>query len=104
MVLPAPANIEASQKNLDYALYPDNSQDKVQLLHESIQSISYRLQALEICYDQIARHSSELPESLIPLRKQVRETTQRVFERWAKLEQGDAFEEQSALRMSVEPA
>jgi hypothetical protein len=97
MVLPAPANIQRAQKNLDYALYPDNSPDKVKRLHDSIQSISYRLQSLEIAHNRFARHSSEFPESLIPLRKRIRETTQHVFECWASFDPGDAFEQQRVL-------
>jgi hypothetical protein len=94
MVLPAPVKIQKAQKNLDYKLYPDNTPDKVQRLLDSLQSIAYRLQSVEIAHDRCARQSWEFPESLVPLRSQVRESVQLVFDRWASLDPGDAFEQQ----------
>ena len=94
LVLPAPAKIQAAQKNLDYELYLDNSPDKVQRLHDCVQSIAYRLQSIEIAHDRIARQSSEFPESLVPLRGRAWESVQLVFERWAAFEPDDAFEQQ----------
>jgi hypothetical protein len=99
VVLPAPAKIQKAQKNLDYKLYPDNSPDKVQRLHDSLQSIAYRLESLELAHDRIARHSSELPEPFVRAGTQVRHTMQGIFERWARLEPGDVFEQQ---RVSLE--
>jgi hypothetical protein len=94
LVLPGPAQIQTAQKNLDYKRYPANSPDKVQRLHDSVQSIAYRLESLELAHDRIAGHWLELPESLVRLDSQVREIAQRVFERWASLEPGDAIEAQ----------
>jgi uncharacterized membrane protein YccC len=94
MVLPTTMSIQTAQKSLDYRLYPDNTSEKVQRLHDSLQSIAYRLQSLEITHDRITRESTGLPAPLVPLRNQMRETVQRVFERWASLEAGDAIEQQ----------
>ena len=94
MVLPAPGAIQTAQQHLDYKLYPDNPPEKVQRLHDSVQSIAYRLQSMEIAHDRIARQSSEFPESLVPLRGRVRQSVQLVFERWAAFEPDDAFEQQ----------
>jgi hypothetical protein len=95
MVLPGPGKIAAVQPHLDYHLHPDNSPEKVQRLYNSVQGIAYRLQSVEIARDRIARQSSELPESLVPLRSQVRDAVQRVFEQWARFEAVDAFGQQS---------
>lgn len=59
-----------------------------------MQSIAYRLESLELAHNRIARHESALPQSLIPLGRQVNETLQRVFDRWARFESGDAFDHQ----------
>jgi deoxyadenosine/deoxycytidine kinase len=59
-----------------------------------MQSITFRLQSLEIAHERLFRHSPELPESFIPLSGQVKELLQRVFERWASLEPSDEFEQQ----------
>ena len=58
------------------------------------QSIAYRLQSVEIAHERIARQSSEFPEPLVPLRSQVGETVQCVFDRWSSLARGDAFQQQ----------
>jgi uncharacterized membrane protein YccC len=94
MVMPAPAEIQSAQQHLDYKLYPDNTSDNVQRLHDSVQSIAYRLVSLEMAHDRLAHHSADYPESFVRARGQVCDTLQHVFERWASLEPGDAFEEQ----------
>jgi uncharacterized membrane protein YccC len=94
MVLPAPAKIQMAQKYLDYKLYPDNTPEKVQRLLDSVQSIVYRLQSLEIAHNRIARHFSKIPETFVPLRSQIRELLQRLFERWASFELDGQFEQQ----------
>jgi hypothetical protein len=94
MVLPAPAAIQAAQKHLDYQLYPDNPPERVQRLHDSVQSIAYRLQSVEIAHDRITRELSEFPEGLVPFGSQVRESVQRVFEQWASFESGDVFDQE----------
>jgi len=94
MVLPAPGAIQTAQQHLDYKLYPDNPPEKVQRLHDSVQSIAYRLESLELAHVRLAEHSSDLPASLDLLRYQVSETLQRVFDCWASFEPGDAFAEQ----------
>ena len=93
MVLPTPAKIQAAQNQLDYQLYPENSPEKVQRLLDCIQTIIYRLESLQIAHDRLVPQASVLPEELIPLREEVRETAQRVFEHWANLGPGDAFEQ-----------
>jgi len=98
MVLPALANIKTAQKHLDYRLYPDNSPENVQRLHDSLQSITYRLESLEITHSRIASQSTQVPESFARLGRQVCETLQRVFERWASLEPDDEFETKRSLQ------
>ena len=93
MVLPAPAKIQKAQKNLDYEGCPDNPPEKVQCLCDSLQRIAYRLQALELAHDRIARHAPEVTESLASLGSRVRETLENIFACWARFEAGDAFEQ-----------
>jgi hypothetical protein len=64
-----------------------------------VQGIAYRLQSLEITLDRITRHSPSLPEAFTSLVGQASESAQRVFECWAILEPGDAFEQ---LRASLQ--
>ena len=92
MVLPAPAKIRTAQNSLEYKLYPDNDADKVQRLHDSVQSIAYRLESLELAHQHLARHASEFPASLISLGRELGATLQRVFDRWASFDPGDAFQ------------
>ena len=98
MVLPAPAKIQAAQKQLDDKLFPDSLQAEMDSLRDCVQSIAYRLQALETV---IGRASSVVPghhEALAPLSRQVQETIEGIFQRWAKPESDlDFAEDRTAL-------
>jgi uncharacterized protein YukE len=94
MVLPVPGKIQAAQKHLDFKLFPDNTPEKVQRLLGSMQSITYRLQALEIAHQRLAQRALEYPESFAQVDSRVRTTLQRMFEGWARLEPHDEFEQQ----------
>ncbi|MGI9265041.1 MAG: hypothetical protein ACR2QU_08920, partial [Gammaproteobacteria bacterium] len=94
MVLPAPGIIQKAQQHLDYKLNPDNAADKVQQLHDSIQSVAYRLQSLDQARAGLNRDDLAISTSLVGVRRQLSEILQQVFESWARLEPGDAFEEQ----------
>jgi hypothetical protein len=96
MVLPAGEKIRTVQRHLSFRLYPDNSPDKVQRLLDSLQSIAYRLQSLEIAHDRLAPQSSKFADSIVSLGTRVRELLRRVFERWACFDPGDAFEQHRA--------
>jgi len=93
MVLPAPAKVQAAQKNLDYTLYPDNPPEKVQRLHDCVQSMVYRLASLELARDRVGREAVDLTESFVSSGAQMNEILQRVFEAWANFESGDEFEQ-----------
>jgi hypothetical protein len=94
MVLPAPGEIHGAAQHVDYKLYPENSPEMVQQLHDSLQSIAYRLESLELAGERISSQSSEFPEEVVHVGKQARETIQLIFERWASLEADDVFEQQ----------
>jgi uncharacterized membrane protein YccC len=96
MVLPAPRQLQAARKDLNYRLFPDNDVEKVNLLAAGLQEIVYRLQALEIAYDRVAGDHPGLLETLSPLRKEMRERIQRVFKSWARFKQTDALEDERA--------
>jgi uncharacterized membrane protein YccC len=94
MVLPAPGNIQKAEKGLDYKLYPDNTPEKVQRLRDSMQSIVYRLQALELSHGRISAQSLDVGEPFILLSSKLLETIQRILESWVGFETSDALAEQ----------
>jgi uncharacterized membrane protein YgaE (UPF0421/DUF939 family) len=96
MLLPASRQLRAARKNLNYKLFPENDVGKVNLLETALQEIVYRFQALEIAYDRVAGHYPDLLEPLSPLRKEMRESVQRVFKSWARFKQTDALEDERA--------
>jgi len=101
MVLPVPIQLQKVEKNLEYKLFPDNTPEKVQHLLDSLQSITFRLQALEIAYDRAALHSPDLMVSFSPLGKQLRERLQRVFGSWARCQKGDALGDERATLQEI---
>jgi hypothetical protein len=101
MVLPVPRELVKVEKNLDYKLFPDNTPEKVKRLVDSLQSISFRLQALEIAHDRVATHSPDLMASLSPLGKPLRERLQRVFARWARFKRADALGDERATLQQI---
>ena len=98
MVLPVPNELVKVEKNLDYKLFPDNTPEKIKRLLDSLQSISFRLQTVELAHDRAVTHFPDLMENLSPLRKNLRERVQRVFGSWARFEKTDVLgDEQSTL-------
>lgn len=94
MVLPASRQLRAAQKNLNYKLFPDNDAEKVALLTAALQEMVYRIEALEIAYEQVATNYPDKLETLSPLRKEMRERFQRVFRNWARFKQTEALEDE----------
>jgi hypothetical protein len=101
MVLPVPIQLQKVEKNLDYKLFPDNTPEKVKHLIESLQSITFSLQSLEIAHNRVLTHSPDLMKSLSPLRKQLRERLQRVFDSWARFEVTDALGDERATLLEI---
>jgi uncharacterized membrane protein YccC len=98
IVLPAPRQLQAVEKRLEYALFPDNSPDKVQRLLSAMQSVALRLQALDLAHARMVRRSVDWAEPVVELGRGVREHVHRIFERWSRLEPADALNERDALR------
>jgi uncharacterized membrane protein YccC len=92
MVLPAPAKIQAAQNRLDLSLYEEQMPNKLQRLHDSVQSLVYRLQSLEISVDRYAEDSKEVPEPFSHIGRRLGDTLGGVFERWASLYVSDEGE------------
>ena len=86
LVQPAPEKIQATQKDLNFSLFPDNPPAKVQTLIDALQNISYRLQSLEISQHRLTQHASELPESFTLVGMQIEKYLQSEFERWERFE------------------
>jgi hypothetical protein len=101
MVLPVPAQLQKVEKNLEYKLFPDNTPEKVKLLLDSMESISFSLQSLEIAYDRVATNCPDLMTSFSPLRKQLRERLQRVFGSWARFQRTDALGDERATLQEI---
>ena len=85
-ILPVTMQLSTVEKNLDYALFPDNTQEKVRHLVDSLQSIRFRLQSLETAYAKAIDESPELMQALAPLNEKWRQRVQSIFEKWAYLE------------------
>ena len=96
MVMPVPNQLQAMEKHLDYKLFPDNGPEKVKRLVNRLQSITFRLQALEIAYERVAGHLPELEGALGPQIIDSLERLQLVFKRWARLEYTDPMEDERA--------
>jgi hypothetical protein len=97
MVAPAAVKVRALRQQLDYRMFPDNPPEKTQRLVDSLQSIAYRLQAMEIAYDRVASRIADFPQPVATLGKQLCGALQTVFEHWASRAPGDAFEQQRSL-------
>ncbi len=96
MVLPAPAKIQAAAAHLDGKRYPDNPPEIVGRLVDALQSITDRLQSLEIAHRKFSSHASGLPEAFIPIADQMQKVLQSVFKQWARMEPGKAIEQQKS--------
>ena len=90
-ILPVSAQLLDIEKNLDYPLFPDNTPEKVQRLADSLQSVRLRLQTLEANFTTAASESPELLRYVGALNEKWRERIQKLFEKWARLEQTDVL-------------
>jgi hypothetical protein len=100
-ILPISAQLLSLEKNLDYPLFPDNTQEKVQHLVDSLQSVRLRLQTLEASYTTAESESSELMRSLDSINRKWRESIHSVFEKWARLEQTDILNKEWNTRSDL---
>jgi hypothetical protein len=99
MVLPAPRQLQATGKQLDHKLFPDNTPEKVDHLLAGIQSVAIRMQALEIAHQRVLRHRFERAEPLGELGAQLRERLHHVFEQWSRGRNAEALDQE---RVSLE--
>jgi uncharacterized membrane protein YccC len=90
-ILPVAAQLLTLEKNLDYELFPDNTQQKVAHLVDSLQAVRLRLQTLESTYTTAESESPELMQSLDGLNEKWRTRIHSVFEKWARHEQADSL-------------
>ena len=106
LVLNAPAKILDIKRKLNFKLFPDNPQSKVQKLSDGFQDIAFRLQALEFAYSRLATHSCTIPDSIKPVIYQILGLLKSVFEHWGDFEPVDQFEGQltevSCLNQQIE--
>lgn len=94
LVMPAPGKLLATQKHLNFKLFPDNPPSKVQNLSNGLQNIVFRLQSVEIAHERLACHSTVIPGSLILMISQIQSFLQSTFKRWENFELKEEFENQ----------
>ena len=101
MVLPAPGQMQAAEKSLEYGLFPDNTPEKVKRLVDSLQSISFKLQALEIAHRRMADHAPDLTKPFHTLANQLQERLQQIFETWARFKGVDPLDRERAALQEI---
>jgi uncharacterized protein YoxC len=89
------------EKNLDYPLFPDNTQEKVQHLVDSLQSVRLRLQTLETSFTTAESESPELMHSLEAFNEKWRERIRNVLEKWARLEHTGSLVKEWSTRATL---
>jgi hypothetical protein len=100
-ILPISAQLLSIEKNLDYALFPDNTQEKVQHLADSLQSVRLRLLTLEASYTTAESESPKLMQSLEAFNEKWRERIRNVLEKWARLEHTDSLVKEWSTRATL---
>jgi len=90
-ILPISAQLLSIEKSLDYALFPDNTEEKVQHLVDALQSVRLRLLTLEASYTTAESESPELMRSLGSLNEKWHKRIHKVLKKWARLEQTDTL-------------
>ena len=85
-ILPLTAQLQGVMKGIDYQLFPDNTEERVQHLVNSLYSLRIRLQALETTYNITVSESPELLQAVQPLHGEWRRRAREVFEKWARLQ------------------
>jgi hypothetical protein len=101
MILPASAQLQSLEKTLEYKSYPENTPDKVRLMVDGMQSIAFRLQALDIAYMRLVSRSPDRIELFGPLGQQLLEGLQRIFVAWAGFRKIDALEDERAALQQI---
>jgi predicted RNase H-like nuclease (RuvC/YqgF family) len=89
------------EKNLDYALFPDNTEEKVQHLVDSLQSVRLRLLTLETSFTTAESESPELMHSLEAFNEKWRGRIRNVLEKWARLEHTDSLVKEWSTRATL---
>ena len=84
-IVPFSARLNKLEQQLDYDLFPDNTPEKVSRLVDSLQSLRWRLQTLEITYDRAAEESPELLRTIAPLNAAWRQHVRDTLNRWSRL-------------------
>jgi len=100
-ILPISAQLLSIEKSLDYPLFPDNTQEKVQHLVDSLQSVRLRLQTLEASFTTAESESPELMHSLEAFNEKWRGRIRKVLEKWARLEQTDTLVKEWSTRATL---
>ncbi len=98
VVLPVPQHLRAVVKRLDFKMSPRDDAEKMDHLLNGLQSICYRLQALELAHGRADRASSDLTGSIGALLGQLRVRMEGVFDQWARFERCQTLNERAALQ------
>ncbi len=93
MVLPVPRQLQAVAKDLNYKLFPHNPPGKVKRLVDTLQTISFRLQAVELAFTRvITRFPHLIEETLNPFQNESRGRLREVFKSWARFQGTDLLD------------
>ena len=99
MVLPGPAMLLKAQSQLSFAIDSETTQQNANRLHDSLQRVSYRLQALDLVSERCTLEGAEYRGILAAVGKHVDDILPRVFDRWEHFALDDAFaQERDALQ------
>jgi hypothetical protein len=92
LILPAGPRLRGAQQSLDYKQFPSNTPERVKRLSDSVQLITFRLQALDHAFERFVAGCVEIPGTLAVLR----ETLATVFSQWVRSPGTPALAEQRA--------
>jgi len=101
MILPSSAQLQSVEKSLEYEAFPENTPDKVKQLVDGVQSIAFRLQALDIAYRRLVTRFPEQFELFGPLGQRLQEGLQRIFATWAGFEKTLALDDERAALQEI---
>ena len=78
-----PGELRAVEGTLDYNLLPDNAQERVKHLLNSIESVAARLRVVKTLLERVTAHTSSTHLATNPLGVEIPHRLQQLFERWA---------------------
>jgi uncharacterized membrane protein YccC len=98
MVRPVPRRLQPVVKQIDYALFSGNDEERVQRLVGALQAMANRIRALERARARVAHHSVEWPAPLVAIGAELRDRMHGLFESWSRFDVAESVDEDGTLR------